>query len=110
MSALTALNVQRARNTLLGGLPSQAVYNTPWHMPLGRPPTTTHAEIERVALGLFAERGFETTTVDEIAAVSGVGGRTLFRYFKSKNDIAWGDFDWLWDGCGRRSRRPRRCR
>jgi mycofactocin system transcriptional regulator len=62
-------------------------------MSLGRPPTTTHAEIEAVALGLFAERGFEATTVDDIAAVVGVGRRTLFRYFESKNDIAWGDFD-----------------
>jgi mycofactocin system transcriptional regulator len=62
-------------------------------MSLGRPPTTTHAEIERVALELFAERGFEATTVDEIATAAGVGRRTLFRYFESKNDIAWGDFD-----------------
>jgi mycofactocin system transcriptional regulator len=64
-------------------------------MSLGRPPTTTHAEIERIALELFAERGFEATTVDEIATAAGVGRRTLFRYFESKNDIAWGDFDWV---------------
>jgi mycofactocin system transcriptional regulator len=62
-------------------------------MSLGRPPTTTNAEIERVALDLFATRGFEATTVDDIAAAVGVGRRTLFRYFESKNDIAWGDFD-----------------
>lgn len=64
-------------------------------MSLGRPPTTTHAEIEAVALALFAERGFEATTVDDIAAAVGVARRTLFRYFGSKNDIAWGDFDWV---------------
>jgi TetR/AcrR family transcriptional regulator, regulator of mycofactocin system len=64
-------------------------------MSIGRPPTTTHAEIERVALELFAERGFEATTVEDIAAAVGVGRRTLFRYFESKNDIAWGDFDWV---------------
>ncbi|MBS1677361.1 MAG: mycofactocin system transcriptional regulator [Actinobacteria bacterium] len=64
-------------------------------MSLGRPPTTTHAEIERVALDLFARHGFEATTVDDIAAAVGVGRRTLFRYFESKNDIAWGDFDWV---------------
>jgi TetR/AcrR family transcriptional regulator, regulator of mycofactocin system len=62
-------------------------------MSIGRPPTTTHAEIERVALDLFATRGFEATTVDDIATAVGVGRRTLFRYFDSKNDIAWGDFD-----------------
>jgi mycofactocin system transcriptional regulator len=64
-------------------------------MSIGRPPTTTREEIERVALDLFAARGFEATTVDEIAAAVGVGRRTLFRYFQSKNDIAWGDFDWV---------------
>ena len=62
-------------------------------MSLGRPPTTTHDEIAAVALELFAERGFETTTVEEIAAAVGVGRRTIFRYFPSKNDIVWGDFD-----------------
>jgi mycofactocin system transcriptional regulator len=61
----------------------------------GRPPSTTREEIETVALDLFAERGFEATTVDDIAAAVGVGRRTLFRYFESKNDIAWGDFDWV---------------
>jgi len=61
----------------------------------GRPPSTTREEIEAVALELFAGRGFEATTLDDIAAAVGVGRRTLFRYFESKNDIAWGDFDWV---------------
>ncbi|HEX4307798.1 MAG TPA: mycofactocin system transcriptional regulator [Solirubrobacterales bacterium] len=61
-------------------------------MSIGRPPTTTHEQIERIALGLFAERGFEETTVDEIAAAVGVGRRTIFRYFPSKNDMVWGEF------------------
>ncbi|HTT96098.1 MAG TPA: mycofactocin system transcriptional regulator [Solirubrobacterales bacterium] len=62
-------------------------------MSIGRPPSTTREEIEGVALDLFAARGFEATTVDDVAAAIGVGRRTLFRYFASKNDIAWGDFD-----------------
>jgi mycofactocin system transcriptional regulator len=66
-------------------------------MSIGRPPSTTREEIEGVALDLFAARGFEATTVDEIAAAIGVGRRTVFRYFESKNDIAWGDFDWVMD-------------
>lgn len=64
-------------------------------MSIGRPPSTTREEIEFVALDLFAARGFEATTMDDIAAAVGVGRRTLFRYFESKNDIAWGDFDWV---------------
>jgi len=62
-------------------------------MSIGRPPTTTHEQIERVALALFVEQGFEETTVDEIAAAVGVGRRTIFRYFPSKNDMVWGEFD-----------------
>lgn len=60
---------------------------------LGRRPVTNHGEIERVAFILFAERGFENTTMDAIAEAVGVGRRTLFRYFRSKNDVPWGQFD-----------------
>ena len=59
----------------------------------GRPPATDHDAIERAAFALFAERGFEATTIDDIAAAAGVGRRTLFRYYPSKNDIPWGQFD-----------------
>ncbi len=59
----------------------------------GRPPATDHGAIEAVAFRLFAERGFDATSLDDIAAAVGVGRRTLFRYYKSKNDIPWGQFD-----------------
>jgi mycofactocin system transcriptional regulator len=61
----------------------------------GRPPSTTHTEIEAAAFDLFERRGFEATSIEDIAAAVGVGRRTIFRYFPSKNDIAWGDFDWV---------------
>jgi TetR/AcrR family transcriptional regulator, regulator of mycofactocin system len=61
----------------------------------GRPPGTSRREVTRTALELFAERGFEETTVDDIADALGVSRRTLFRYFASKNDMVWGDFDWV---------------
>ena len=60
---------------------------------LGRPPVTNHAAIEAAAFHLFATKGFDETTSDEIAEAAGIGRRTLFRYFPSKNDIPWGKFD-----------------
>jgi mycofactocin system transcriptional regulator len=61
----------------------------------GRPPSTTHDQIASVALELFARQGFEETTVEEIADAVGVGRRTVFRYFPSKNDMVWGNFEWV---------------
>jgi mycofactocin system transcriptional regulator len=54
---------------------------------------TSRSEIEHIALDLFSERGFDTTTVDDIAAAARIGRRTVFRYYASKNDIPWGAFD-----------------
>ena len=59
----------------------------------GRPPVTSRWELECVALDLFHARGFEATTVDDVASAAGIGRRTFFRYFPSKNDVVWGDFD-----------------
>jgi mycofactocin system transcriptional regulator len=59
----------------------------------GRRHVTSRAELERTAFGLFAAKGFDATTVDDIAAAAGIGRRTFFRYFPSKNDIPWGAFE-----------------
>jgi TetR/AcrR family transcriptional regulator, regulator of mycofactocin system len=63
----------------------------------GRPPTTTREEVARVGFGLFVKHGFEATTMDDIAVALGVGRRTLFRYYPSKNDLVWGEFDEVLD-------------
>jgi|SRR5579875_3200124 len=60
---------------------------------VGRPPGTSRSLVAQTALRMFAEHGFEQTTVEDIAAALGVSRRTLFRYFTSKNDMVWGDFD-----------------
>jgi AcrR family transcriptional regulator len=44
-------------------------------------------EIERVAIELFAQRGFADVTVDEIAEAAGISPRTVFRYFPTKSDL-----------------------
>ena len=59
----------------------------------GRKHVTSQVELEHIAFGLFAAKGFEQTTIDDIAAAAGIGRRTFFRYFPSKNDIPWGMFD-----------------
>lgn len=64
----------------------------------GRPAVTSRAELEHLALDLFAARGFEETTVDDLAEAAGIGRRTFFRYFPSKNDVVWGDFDAALEG------------
>ena len=62
-------------------------------MSVGRRPSTTQDHISGVALELFATRGFDDVSVDDVAAAAGISRRTLFRYFSSKNAIPWADFD-----------------
>lgn len=59
----------------------------------GRRPVTSRSEIEHIALVMFSEQGFDHVTVDDIAHAAGIGRRTFFRYYASKNDVAWGAFD-----------------
>lgn len=47
----------------------------------------TKSELVDVARKLFAERGLHGTTMNDIADASGRGRRTLYTYFKSKEDI-----------------------
>jgi AcrR family transcriptional regulator len=47
-------------------------------------------EIAETAFALFVRRGFEQTTVDEIAEAAGLSRRSFFRYFPSKEDAVFG--------------------
>ncbi|MGW7052662.1 TetR family transcriptional regulator [Streptomyces sp. NPDC054887] len=50
------------------------------------------AEVSRVAFRLFAEQGFDHTTVDQIAAEAGLSRTTFFRYFGTKEEVVLGKF------------------
>jgi TetR/AcrR family transcriptional regulator, regulator of mycofactocin system len=45
------------------------------------------------AFDLFSRRGFEVTTVDEIAEHAGVSRRTFFRHFPAKDAVVFHDAD-----------------
>ena len=54
---------------------------------LKRKQRVVHDVIWNAAIDLFAEKGFDEITVDDIVAAAGVSQRTFFRYFASKNDL-----------------------
>jgi len=47
----------------------------------------TLARITDAGICLFLEKGYQATTLDEIAGAAGISRRTFFHYFKSKDDI-----------------------
>lgn len=51
------------------------------------------ARLVEAAFALFEERGYESTTVDQIADRAGVGRTTFFRTFRSKEDVIFPDHD-----------------
>ncbi|MBK3563892.1 MULTISPECIES: TetR/AcrR family transcriptional regulator [unclassified Streptomyces] len=55
------------------------------------------AQIAETAMTLFAANGFERTTVDQIAAEVGMSGRSVFRYFPTKEDMVVGHMDEIGD-------------
>lgn len=55
------------------------------------------AQIAETAMTLFVTNGFERTTVDQIATAVGMSGRSVFRYFPTKEDMVVGHMDEIGD-------------
>jgi len=47
----------------------------------------TRAQVAATAMTLFRDRGFDGTTIDDIASAAAVSPRTVFRYFGTKEEI-----------------------
>lgn len=56
---------------------------------------STRRRLVDSAMTLFSERGFESTSVDDVAAHAGVGRTTFFRHFPTKEDVVFPDHDAL---------------
>src|ERR1700722_3085191 len=54
---------------------------------VGRWEPDARGRLERAALDLYGERGFENTTVAEIAERAGLTERTFFRHFADKREV-----------------------
>lgn len=54
---------------------------------MGRWEPGARERLERAALELFVERGFDQTTVPQITARAGLTTRTFFRYFADKREV-----------------------
>jgi AcrR family transcriptional regulator len=71
-------------------MPEQDSLSPPAKRGRGRPrDPETDAKITRAASELLLLRGFDKTTVDEVAARAGVGKATAYRRWPSKEDLAF---------------------
>lgn len=56
--------------------------------------------VATAALDLFSVKGYEATTVDDIADAAGISRRTFFRQFRAKEDVVFADHEILLEQAG----------
>ncbi len=59
----------------------------------GRPKASSREIIAEAAAELFLERGYDATSIADIATRAGVSRSSFFNYFASKSDVLWAGFD-----------------
>jgi AcrR family transcriptional regulator len=70
---------------------SQLSENRPVQGLRERKKARTKATIQQEAVRLFIERGYDATTVEQVAAAAEVAPSTVFRYFPTKEDLVLSD-------------------
>src|SRR5271154_6422209 len=63
---------------------------THYHSVMTRWQPDSRGRLEQAALALFGERGYDNTTVAEIAERAGVTERTFFRHYADKREVLFG--------------------
>src|SRR5713226_6339271 len=66
-----------------------------YDLSMGRWEPDARGRLERAALELYLERGYEQTTVTEIASRAGLTQRTFFRHFADKCEVLFAGSKWL---------------
>lgn len=52
-------------------------------------------ELAELAVEMFVDKGYDETTIDDLAAAAGMSKRTFFRYFASKEELVMGKYEVL---------------